>query len=183
MIQQNKYTVSNALIAISIVFTLLSFYYPLAQNLWLSNYDFNAWNYVLWFIQLFSSNFIHWWLMHLLFNSIFIYYFWNIVEIIIGKKKMILFFVLNAIFTWIWITFLSSGITIWISGFALALLSYYTIELWNKNNPEYKWWITAIIINIAIWFTPWISFLWHFLWMIFGWLYWCINRYVFNWQR
>jgi len=119
---------------------------------------------------------LHWWIIHVLMDSIFIYYFWNIIEIIMWKKKFIIFFIITTIFIGTLLTIFTNQITIWISWFAMAVLSYFTLELKSKNNPEYKWWITAIIINIWIWFYPWISLYWHLLWAIF----WVIFFYLIN---
>lgn len=170
-------TFSNLLILISIIFTII----------WYLNYDFiiewsinryylESQKYSHYIIQLFSWTFIHWSIFHLLFNSIFIYYFWNILEIIIWKKKYIVFFITNTLFIWILLTNFTSDITIWISWFAMALLTYYTLELKNKNNLEYKWWITALVINLVIWLYPWISLYWHLFWAI----YWVIYFYIIN---
>jgi len=183
MIQQNKFTVSNVLIAVSILFTWMSLVLNIIPTLWLSNYYIDNWNYIFWFITLFTSQFLHGWWMHLLFNSVFIYYFGNIVEVILGRNKMILFFIFSAITTWIAVTFLSDWVTIWISWFAMALLSFYTLQLWSKNNPEYKWWITAMVLNIVIGFAPWISFVGHFFWIISWVLYWGILKFTKYWLR
>ncbi len=52
------------------------------------------------------------------------------------------------------------------SWFALALLSYYGLELFTQKNNEYKWALFAIFLNIIIWLTPWISLLGHLFWAI-----------------
>lgn len=50
----------------------------------------------------------------------------------------------------------------------MALLTYYTIILYEEKNDEYKWWITAIIVSILIWLSPEISLLWHLAWVIYA---------------
>jgi membrane associated rhomboid family serine protease len=163
----NKLSISNILILLSIIFTLLSFKFQNLLVFWMNNFFIERWEYYYYFLQFFTSNFIHWDLMHLLFNWLFIYIFWNMVEIMLWKNKFILFFIFISIFNWIWLTYFANNQnTIWISWFALALLSYYTLELKSQKNPEYTGWITAILINIAIWFLPWISLLWHLFWTI-----------------
>jgi membrane associated rhomboid family serine protease len=135
------------------------------------------WEYYYYFLQFFTSNFIHWDIMHLLFNALFIYIFWNIVEIIIWKKKYLSFFIFISLFNWVLLSiFASHQNTIWISWFALAILTYYTLQLKSQNDPDYKWWITAIIINIWIWFLPWISLFWHIFWVIWWIIFYLINR-------
>lgn len=173
----NKYSISNILIFISIIFTIIGHFFPWFISEWsINNYYLESWNYFHYFIQFFSWTFLHWWIMHILMNSIFIYYFWNILEIIIWKKKYLIFFIITTISIWILLTTLTNDATIWISWFAMAVLSYFTLELKSKNNPEYKWWITAIIINIWIWLYPWISLYWHLFWAII----WVLFYYLTN---
>lgn len=177
MPQFKKYTISNLLIIISIIFTFIWYFYPIFISEWsINSFYLKNWNLFHYFIQFFTGTFIHWWIMHLLFNSMFIYYFWNLLEIIIWRKKYIIFFITSVIFIWILLTTLINELTIWISWFAMALLSYYTLELKSKNNLEYKWWITALVINILIWLYPWISLFWHIFWAIF----WIVFFYLSN---
>ena len=167
---KNKLTISNILILLSAIFTLLVYLYPNLIVFWINKYFLLKWEYIIYFIQLFSWTFIHSWFLHLLTNSVFIYLFWNWLEYYIWKKKFLIFFLSSTIFLWLIISNLSNQNTVWISWFAMALLSYYTILLYSLKNPEYKWWITAIVINIWIWLVPWISLLWH----LFGAIYWII---------
>ena len=173
-----KYTISNILIIISIIFTIIGYFdYSFIQTWSINNFYLEKWNYFHFIIQFFSWTFLHAWIIHLLFNSIFIFYFWNAVEIMIWKIKYLIFFVLFVFFNWIILAYLEpNNYTIWISGFAMAILTYYTLELKSKNNPEYKWWITAIILNLWFWLMPQISFYWHLNWVI----YWIIFYYLNN---
>jgi len=165
----SKFTFSNFLILISILFTVIGYLIPWFISEWSINNRFLYQNnYFHWVIQFFTWTFIHWGLLHLLMNSIFIYYFWNILELVMWKNKYISFFILSVIFNWVLLSyFASSQYTIWISWFALAIITYYTLELKSQKNPEYKWWLTAIIINLWIWFYPWVSFYWHLFWVVF----------------
>jgi len=175
----NKLTASNILILISFIFTIIWYFSPGFMFEWsVNSFYFYKWDYLHWFIQFFTGTFLHWWFLHFLMNAIFIYYFWNILEIIIWKNKYILFFILSVIFNWILLSYFSDNFdyTVWISWFAMSIIAYYTLNLKSLNNPEYKWWITAIIINIWIWFHPWISLYWHLFWVIF----WIIFFYLSN---
>jgi len=169
---QNKFTISNILLAVSILATLIVNIFPeqhIYYNWWTNSYFLEQWNYFHFILQFFTWTFLHWWILHLIMNSIFIFYFWNIVEQMLWKKKYFSFFIFIVLFNWILLSqFAPHQTTIWISGFALALLTYYTLELWSQKNPEYTGWITAIIINVWIWFAPWISLYWHLFWVI-GW--------------
>ncbi len=101
----------------------------------------------------------------------FIYIFWNQIEFLIWQKRYILFFILNTIFTWFFLLFLSDWNTIWISGFAMAILAYVFLELKKRNNPEYKSAWIFLLINISIWFGSNISLIWHLFWAIFWIIY------------
>lgn len=163
----NKLSFSNLLIIISAIFTAISFVYPNILILWMNSYFLNTWNYAVFLVQMRTYSFLHGWLLHLFSNSIFLYIFWNPVEMIIWKKKFILFFITATIFNAFALSIFSSWNTIGISWFALAVLTYYTLILKSRNNPEYKWWILAIVINILIWLDSWVSFVWHRAWAIF----------------
>lgn len=171
-------SLSNTLVILSIVFTALSYIIPNFYQFGMNNYFLSQGIYHIYFIQFFTSNFIHGGVLHLLFNSAFVYYFWNQVEQILWYKRYLLFFVWNIFFIGIGLTLLSSGNTIGISGFALAILTYYTLHLRSIGNPEYTGGITAIVINIAIGLSPGISFLGHFLGMIFGGIYFYVIKVI-----
>ena len=175
-----KITYSIILIIISIIFTIISFLYPEIYIFSINDVFLNKWLYHIYFIQFFTWTFLHIWIFHLLINCIFLYIFWDIIEKIIWKKKFIVFFLFATIFNWIIISYISIWNTVWISWFCMALISYYTLELKSKNNPEYKWWVTAIIINIIIWFIPWISLIWHLFWAIAWILYFYYNKNYFK---
>ncbi len=174
----NKHTFSNTLIVISIIFTYIWYLHPWFIEEWSINNNYlRSWEYIHFVIQFFTGTFLHWWIMHLLFNSIFIYYFWNLLEDILWKKKFIIFFVLAVIFNSILLSYFSPhSYTIWISGFVLAVITYYTLELKRLGDYEYRWWITAIVINLAIWFYPGVSFYGHMFWVVF----WIIFFYFSN---
>lgn len=170
----NKNTsISNILIILCIIATLIVYIDPRYYIFWMNKDFLNQGIYHIYIIQFLSSNFIHGWFFHLVMNSIFIYYFGNQIEVIIGKEKYILFFLFNAIFVGIGLTLFSSPYvnTIWISAFAMALMAYYTLHLKAIKDPEYTWGITAIVINIAIGLSPQISLLGHLFWVIFWGVY------------
>ena len=171
-----KYTFSNILIFISLVFTIFSYMYPEVYILGINNIFLDRWLYHIYIIQFFTWTFLHGNILHFLMNSIFIYYFWNNVEYLIWKKRFFSFFIFTTVFIWIMVTNFSNVNTVWISWFAMALLSYYTLELKSKNNPEYKWGITALIINIWIGLHPQISLLWHLFWAVAWLIFYLINK-------
>ncbi len=177
-----KFTISNFFIVLSAIFLILKWFYPdIVTYLWLHNFYYKEWKYLMLPLQFIFYNFLHWDIMHLAFNSIFIYIFWNQVEAYIWKTKYILFFLFSSFFIWILFLIFSnpitilwytipriSWITIWISGFAMALLAFYTLILYSKWIDEYKWWVMAIFLNILIWVYWNISFSGHLFWAISG---------------
>jgi len=181
---QNKFSISNLLVLISIIITFISFKFPSILEFWMNTFYLEQWDYFHYIIQYLLYSFIHWSYLHLFWNILFIYLFWNMVENIITSKKFIIFFIFVTIFNWIWLSIFNPHYnTIWISWFALAILVYYTLELKSLKNPEYKWWITAIIINIWIWFVPWVSLLWHLFWAIAWAIFYYINKDFFFRQK
>ncbi|MCK9272889.1 rhomboid family intramembrane serine protease [Candidatus Gracilibacteria bacterium] len=164
---QNK-TISNSLILISLIITLLSFISNSILQFGMNLYFVMMGNYIGVLAQFSLYQFLHGGFLHLLSNSIFIYLFGNQIEALIGKNKYILFFILNTIFVGISLLFLSSGNTIGISGFAMALLAYYFLELKGRNHPDYKGALLFLIINISIGLGSNISFVGHLSGAIFG---------------
>jgi len=175
-----RLTISNLLILISLLFTIASYFKPELFIFGINNNFLNKWLYYIYIIQFFTWTFLHAWFYHFLANALFLYIFWNIVEWIIWKNKFIIFFIFVTIFNWVLLSLLTFWNTIWISWFCMALISYYTLELKSRNDMEYKWWITAIFINVWIWFIPGISLLWHLFWAIAGVLYYLYNKDFFR---
>ncbi len=165
------------MIIFSILSTTISFFYKDILVFWM-HWDFLHTHYYLVLLQFLLYNFLHWWLFHLFMNMAFLWYFWTIIENMLGFNKYLWFFVFSTIFNWIALLLFSSWVTVWISWFLLGLLSFFTIYLYHQNNDEYKWWITAIIINIVVWFTPGISLVWHLFWAISWVLFFYFNKYL-----
>lgn len=173
-------TISNILIIISAIITTLSLFMSWILVFWMNHINLVDWHFQFVFLQFILYQFLHWWLFHLMFNSIFIFIFWNWLEDLIWKTKYMTFFIFNTVFVWLWLLIFTRSNTIWISWFCMALLSYFTLELYSKKNPEYKWWITAIVINLAVWFMPGISLIWHLFWVISWVLFFLYNRNAQN---
>ena len=179
----NKFSFNGFLIFTSIFITMFAFYDKSFYDFGLNNYYLESWDYIIYLFQLFVSVFLHWDIFHLLFNILFLYIFWYTLEILIWIKKYIIFFIFVIFFNWILITLLAwNSNTIGISWFAMAIISYYVMDLKSRNNPEYKWWITAIIVNIAIWFIPGISLYGHLFWAIAWVIFYLLNKSFFKFK-
>lgn len=173
--QKMKLTITNSLILISTIFTAYGYYNSDIFMYWISSLYISRGDYVTLFYQLLVHNFIHSWFIHLFFNSIFLFVFWNKIEILIWKNKYLLFFILTLIFNSIFLIILNpTTSTVWISWFAMAILSFYTLKLKEIWDEDYKWWITWLVINILIWFSDKISLVWHLFW----WIFWIIYFYT-----
>lgn len=161
-------TVSNILAVLCIIATVIATINPEVYIFWLNNFFYVIWDYPKVFLQFFTSVFLHWDFLHLIMNMIFLVYFGNIVEEMIWKKKFFLFFLFIVFFEWIAILYLWEWNTVWISWFNLAILTYYALKLYDVRHPEFQSAMTVIVINVLLWFAPWISLLWHFFWSLWG---------------
>lgn len=178
---RNNYSISNLFIVLSILATLAVTLNRDLYTFGMNRIFLDAGIYHIYAIQFFSSQFLHWWMLHLFANSIFIGYFWNTLEWLIWKKKFLIFFIFTSIVNGLAITYFSGYNTVWISWFALALLTYYALEMRSRAEfQESKWAITAIIINIAIWFAPGISLIWHASGAIAWAIYYYLNKNFFR---
>jgi membrane associated rhomboid family serine protease len=78
-----SWSVSNILILISAVFTVLASFFPQFYMFGINNAFLDAGQYHIFFIQFFTGTFLHGGFFHLFANSIFIYLFGNILEMLI----------------------------------------------------------------------------------------------------
>lgn len=173
---QAKFSTTNCIILIALVFFGVNLFTSVELfQFGMNRTFFDAGIYHIWLAQFFISQLLHGSAMHFLFNALFLYYFWNTLEKLYWSRFLLAFFVFCAVWLGLLITFLSSWNTVWMSWFVLWVLSFYTLDLYKRDDPEYKWWVTAIIINIAIWLAPGISFIghagWVMLWIFFYFIY------------
>lgn len=169
-------SVVRYIIFLCLIFSLLVFIFPDLIKFWVNRYFYVQQLYHIWILQFFSSQFIHGSVMHILFNCIGIYYFWSIVEKIIWSRCMLVFFISCSICLGLFITFMSSANTVWLSGFVMAVLAFYAKELHKQKNSEFWGVFVFLLINIALGFMPWISFIGHFLWAVYGFLFWSLRE-------
>lgn len=177
---QNTYSISNILIVICLFTTLVVINFPDLYIYWMNTFFLERWAYIIYILQFFTSQFIHWSMFHFIANALFLFLFWNIIESTLWIQKYIIFFIFSSIFIGVSLTLFGGWNTVWISWFAMALLSYYTLELYYKNDIEYKWGITALIINIWIGLSPGISLLGHLSWAIAWIIFYLIYRNYFK---
>lgn len=172
----NKLVSHQLIIAMGII-SIVGFIYPNFVSLfWWSGFSGSI-SHALASVALFQ--FLHWWLLHLLLNTFFLYQAWPEVESRMSKSRFWYFFITNSVFIAIVLTFFSSGVTIGMSGFCMALLSYLWIDLWTTKHPLANQILIMLIINIALGLSGNISFVGHFFWAV----WWVIWWYFFREKR
>jgi membrane associated rhomboid family serine protease len=122
-------------------------------------------------IQLVLYSFLHGGALHILSNVIFFLFIGRIIEITHGAKYTWWLWIWTTIFVGGALMLLATGPTIGWSGFAMALLSIYTLDFYKRGNPEYKWWLLLIGLNIGIGLYGNISLLGHLVGALAGFLY------------
>lgn len=115
--------------------------------------------------------FLHWDFFHFFWNSIILIWLSPKIEEYLWEENFIISFFSYTIIQWLilsifWIYW------IWISGFAIAVLTYYTLLLYRRKDEQYKAGILFLIIMVFFQ-------LWWFIWHITGLLFWII-WYFYN---
>ncbi len=122
--------------------------------------------------QLFLYQFLHGDILHIFMNAYFLYSAGPEVESRMTRREFILFFLGNTLFVAVCLWFLSPGLTIGISGFCMALLSYLYMELQSTRHPMANQILIFLVINILIGLTGNISFVGHASGAVWGLLWW-----------
>lgn len=165
---------SHLLIVISAGVFLASLVYPDLRQFAMNKQSLLFDNYGLLIAQFIMYQFLHWDILHLLFNSYFLYSVWPEVESRMKHMKFKLFFLANTIFVGIALIALTSiyTFTLGISGFCMALLSYLWIDLYTLRHPMANQIGIMLAINVGLWFFGNISLVGHAAGAIFGILWW-----------
>ncbi|MDD2565330.1 MAG: rhomboid family intramembrane serine protease [Candidatus Gracilibacteria bacterium] len=171
----NNKSLSNTLIGLSAFATVLTYIIPTILNFGMNNYFISSSNYIFFGVQIILYQFLHGGFIHLFSNSIFLFLFGNQLENTIGRKKYMVFFILNTFFVALSLLVFSGGNTIGISGFAMALLAYIFLLLRKNKHPDYKAAGLFIAINIFIGIDSNISFVGHLSGVIFGIIFYYIS--------
>ncbi len=171
--------ISYMLILISIIVSLVVW-----QNKWLFRYGFNKSyyleeNYAEFAKQVGFFQFIHGDILHLVMNSYFLYMVGPTLERAIWTSNFLIFFLSTTLVTVFALSiFAPKSNTIGISWFCMALLSYLWIALYTIGDPDATQIGTLLIINIAFWFVPGISPVWHASGAAWGIAFWYITRTI-----
>ena len=124
--------------------------------------------------------FLHWGPFHLLMNSLFLYQAGPEVESRMSRTHFIRFFIGSTIFVAVALALFSSGVTIGMSGFCMALLSYLWIDLHTTRHPLANQILIMLAFNVGIGLMPGISLIWH----LFGAIWWLVWwKFFKTWKR
>jgi rhomboid protease GluP len=147
----------------------------------MNEYYYAMWDPVWLITQICLFQFLHGGIIHLLANSYFLYTAWPELEARMSRDRYTWFFVSSTIFVAIaLIIFAPQSLTIGISGFAMALLSYLWIDLYTTRHPMAMQILMMLAINIGIGLVPGISLVGHLSGAIWWMVWWGIAR---NWKR
>jgi membrane associated rhomboid family serine protease len=144
-----RHYISHALIVVSAIVAIIGFIFP-----WLVSYfglhAIGVNSYTAPFIlgQIILYQFLHGSLIHIFLNAYFLYQAGPEVESRMNRSEFISFFLGNTIFVALALWFLSPGLTIGISGFCMALLSYLYMDLQATRHPMANQVLTMLMINV-----------------------------------
>jgi len=169
-----KKLASHQLICIMGVVSIIGFIYP--HFVWLFGWSGIWWPISHTLASLILFQFLHGGILHLLLNTFFLYQAWGEVETRMSRDRFWYFFITSSVFIASMLTFFSSGITIGMSGFCMALLSYFWVDLFTTRHPLANQILIMLIINIAIWLSGDISFVGHFFGAVWGIVWWYFFR-------
>lgn len=122
--------------------------------------------------QLTLFQFLHGDVLHLFMNSIFLYQAWPEIEVRMSKQRFIIFFIFSTLFIGWALALFSNGLTIGMSGFCMALLSYLWLDLSRVHHPAANQILIMLVMNILLWLSGGISFTAHAAGAIFGIVWW-----------
>ena len=125
--------------------------------------------------------FLHANLLHLMMNWLFIYQSWPEVESRMSRRNFIRFFIGSTLFVAVALAIFSSGITIGMSGFCMALLSYLWIDLYTTRHPMANQIAIMLVLNILLGLSGNISFVGHFFGAVWGIVWWKFFKQ--SWKR
>lgn len=175
-------SLSHLLILICVAISMLWFLFPQFVSLYgMNSYYYMTGNYISLIVQICLFQFLHGWVVHLLANSYFLYTAGPEVEARMSRDRYTWFFVSSTLFVAIaLLVFAPRSLTIGISGWCMALLSYLWIDLYTTRHPMAPQILAMLAINIGIGLVPGISLVGHLAGAIWGLIWWAIFR---NWRK
>lgn len=171
-------SLSHALIVVCIAISLLGFINPVFRMTF--SFHSNALSYDI--LTLLSQGalfqFLHWGVLHLVMNIYFLYLAGPEVEARMSRDQFLWFFLLNTLLIIAWLLFFASPntMTLGISGFCTALLSYIWIDLRSLRHHQANYFGMMLGLNVAIGLFSGISFVGHFFGALGGIAWWYVTK-------
>jgi len=128
--------------------------------------------------QVVLFQFLHGGVLHLLLNSYFLYIAGPEVEARMSRERFMWFFVTTTLFVAFGLYFFENPlvVTIGISGFCMALLSYLWVDLATTRHPMANQFGLILALNIAFGLFGGISFWGHLFGAIWGIIWWYLRH-------
>ncbi len=169
--------ISHMLIGISVMVAVLGFIFPILKS-YFGLHAIGVSSYTIPYIigQILLYQFLHGDILHIFLNSYFLYQAGPEVESRMKRREFILFFLGNTLFVAGALWFLSSGNTIGISGFCMALLSYLYMDLQMTRHPMANQVLIMLLINVGLGLFGNISFVGHAAGAVFGIIWWYLHK-------
>lgn len=157
----------NTISALSLLGALLYIFYPdIIFHGGMRNHHANIFRFI---EEMLLYSFLHAGIIHVLSNIVFFLFIGRIIEHTHGKKWTWHLWIWTTLFVGVFLAIFSVSRTIGWSGFAMALLAVYAYDLRKQQrSSDYKWALLLIFINLIIWGSASVSFLWHFAGLIAG---------------
>ncbi|MBP9812448.1 rhomboid family intramembrane serine protease [Candidatus Gracilibacteria bacterium] len=169
-----KKYLSHFFILISVVISLIGFLFPIFVHLFgLHRISLSVESLPFILGQLIFFQFLHGGWLHLFLNSYFLYQAGPEIEARMKRREYLLFFFSTTLFAALslWI-FSPYALTVGISGFCMALLSYLYMDLSKIHHPYANQILIMLVANVALGFTGNISFVGHASGAVAGFLWW-----------
>ena len=175
-------SLSHLLILVCIVIATLGLMFPeLVIRYGMSGRYLETGDYISLVVQIILFQFLHGGIIHLLANSYFLYTAWPELEARMSRDRYTWFFIsTTVVVAGALLVFAPQSLTIGISGWCMALLSYLWIDLYTTRHPMAPQVLAMLAINIGIGLVPGISLVGHLAGAIWWLVWWGIAR---NWRK
>ncbi len=165
---------SHALIVVAVIVSIVGFIFPSIIPLFWFHHISLGWDSIPILLgQTVLYQFLHADFFHIFMNAYFLYVAGPEVETRMSKNRFITFFITSTLFVALGLyIFAPYSLTIGISGFCMALLSYLWIDLHTLRHPLANQIGILLIINILFWLSGNISFVGHAAGAVWGLIWW-----------
>lgn len=175
-------SLSHLLIVFCVIIGVLGIQFPeLIGRFGLTRNYLISGDYLSLLVQVLLFQFLHGGFLHLFMNSYFLYSAGPTLEARMSPDRFTWFFISSTIFVAVALfIFAPYSLTIGISGFCMAILSYLWIDLYTTRHPAASQILVMLLLNVGIGLIPGISLVGHMAGAIWGIIWWAIFR---DWRK